>query len=432
MMATAAARQPATGDDQVAAPLRQWTVMRTAACLGMLLLAGTASLRSQDGPDCSVQTVDGRTLLGKVRVGADGKVHVTAAGGAVTELAFGDLMLIDQSASVQPGAPWRGSEAWLRSGMRLPFVQLRGVHDADKGTTVVAMDLPCGVGLEVALGQLQALRFSGEDKAPVVFRTDLQSPNATADFLYVDRDGKAQRFSVGVEHLAGQMLHFSLRNQGYDVELDRVQAVVFGVSTGFAPDRQPKPRSSVTMATGEHLEGRVLALDATCKLRLDEGAVLDLPRDKVVRVAVVSDKLTWLSELKPQVEQVPAFDRVWPWTVDRTPFGPGIRLGGQDYEHGICMVPRARLTYDLGGRFDVFEAMVGIDDRGGPEANAIFRVLADGKPLFESEPMTLGKPPMAVKLQLQKCKQLVLEADFGKNYDLGDLCVFANARVVQQ
>ena len=48
------------------------------------------------------------------------------------------------------------------------------------------------------------------------------------------------------------------------------------------------------------------------------------------------------------------------------------------------------------------------------------------------EPMTLGLAPVALKLPLHACKQLVLEADFGKNYDLGDLCVFANARVVQQ
>lgn len=405
---------------------------RTAACSSLLLLLAAAPLRSQDGPDCTVQTVDGRTMQGKVRIAADGKVQLTAAGGGVTELTVGDLMLIDQSAAVQPGAPWRGGEVWLRSGMRLPIAQLHGKHDAATGATTVTLDLPCGVGLDLALTQLQALRLVGEDKAPIVLRTDLQHPGDNIDFLYVEREGKAERFSVAIEHLDGQQLHFTLRQQGYDVELERVEAVVFGKSTGFAPDRQPKPRSSVVMATGEHLEGRLLALDTSCKLRLDEGAVLDLPRDQVVRIGVVSEKLTWLSELTPQVEQVPAFDRVWPWTIDSTPLGPGLRLGGKDYEHGLCVVPRTRLSYDLGGRFDVFEAMVGIEDRGGPEANAIFRVLADGKPLFESEPMTLGKAPVAVKLQLQKCKQLVLEADFGKNYDLGDLCVFANARVVQQ
>ncbi len=33
---------------------------------------------------------------------------------------------------------------------------------------------------------------------------------------------------------------------------------------------------------------------------------------------------------------------------------------------------------------------------------------------------------------VEKAKKLVLEVDFGKNYDLGDYCVFADARLVQQ
>jgi hypothetical protein len=96
------------------------------------------------------------------------------------------------------------------------------------------------------------------------------------------------------------------------------------------------------------------------------------------------------------------------------------------------MGPRTRLTSDLGGRFDVFEATVGIDDRGGPAAHAIFRVLVDGEVAWESAPKTLGEPPEQVRVELQKCRQLAIEADFGKNYDLGDFCAFADARVVQR
>lgn len=400
-----------------------------AALAATVLLAGAPA---QAGPPCTVHTIDGRTLQGQVRLGDDGKVRVVGADGAATDLQLGDLLQIDQSASVPPGPPWRGSEVWLRSGMRLPIVRLQGRRDAEREQTTVTLELPSGISVPVMLTQIRALRLCSEADAPPVFRSDLHEPKETNDILLVERDGKSLRSSGNIGWLDGGKLQFEMLGRGYEVDLGTVRGVVFGRSTGFAPDRQPKPRASAVLKTGEHLEGRLLGLDASCRLRLDEGAVLELPRDQIVRIELVSDKLTWLSDLKPQVEQVPAFDRQWPWSADATPFGPGLRLHGKDYERGLCMVPRTRLTYDLGGRYDVFEAMVGIDDRGGPQANAVFRVLADGNTLFESEPMTLGLAPVALKLPLHACKQLVLEADFGKNYDLGDLCVFANARVVQQ
>ncbi|HIE70945.1 MAG TPA: hypothetical protein EYP98_12655, partial [Planctomycetes bacterium] len=68
----------------------------------------------------------------------------------------------------------------------------------------------------------------------------------------------------------------------------------------------------------------------------------------------------------------------------------------------------------------------------GPEAHAIFRVFVDGKLVFESQPMTRGKKPEDLRVALNKAKSLVIEVDFGKNYDLGDFCAFADARVVQQ
>ena len=107
-------------------------------------------------------------------------------------------------------------------------------------------------------------------------------------------------------------------------------------------------------------------------------------------------------------------------------------LGGKACARGLCMVPRTKLTWDLGGRYDVFEATIGIDDRGGPEAHAVFRVLVDDKVVFDSGPRTRGQAPEAIRVELHKAKTLALEVDFGKNYDLGDYCVFADPRVVQQ
>ena len=232
--------------------------------------------------------------------------------------------------------------------------------------------------------------------------------------------------------LQADRIDFLLRGEEYDFPLVGVVAIVFGKNTGFAPDRQPRPRTTIELTTGERLEGRLLQCGENLRLRLDEGAVVDVPARQLLAFEVASDRLMWLSELVPKVDQTPAFDRVWPWGVDRSPAGPGLVIGGKAFHRGIGMVPRTRLTYDLGGRFDVFEAQIGIDDRGGPEAHAVFRVLIDGVVAFESSPKTLGEPAELVRVDLKKCRQLSIEVDFGKNYDLGDFCAFADARVVQK
>ena len=64
-------------------------------------------------------------------------------------------------------------------------------------------------------------------------------------------------------------------------------------------------------------------------------------------------------------------------------------------------------------------------------AHAVFRVFADDKLLFESEPFTLNKEPASLRIPIPRVQRLTLEADFGNNLDLGDHCVFADARVIQ-
>ncbi|GAB4138469.1 MAG: hypothetical protein Fur0037_04200 [Planctomycetota bacterium] len=384
-------------------------------------------LPAQDGLVCSVRTIDGRAIDGRVRIDEGGRVTVAAAGGAGSSLELGDLLSLDCSGTARPGPAWDGGAVFLRSGAEIPFAALR----APASGSAIGIELPCKAAIEIAIGMIAAIRPCAAGEAPPSFRECLENPAETSDLLYVERDGKTQRFPVRISSFDGANLHFSLRDREYDVGLDRVRGVVFGRSSGFAPDRQPRPRALVSMTTGERLEGCIRRLDSICRLSLDEGALVDLPAQGILRIDVQSDKVAWLSEMRGSVEQVPAFDRTWPITFDRTPFGGGIVLGGKTHERGICMIPRARITYDLGGRYDWFDAVIGIDDRGGPDANAVFRVFADGRMIHESQGVTLSTKPLPLRLALGRCKTLAIETDFGADFDLGDLCVFADARVIR-
>ena len=393
-----------------------------------IAVAGLALAQTPNGGfHGTLRAIDGRRVEGRLEVAADG----TAKIGDVS-LLLADVLGFERTGAVEQPAPAR-HRVWLRSGQDLPVMSLRGKPGSDGRPTLLSLTLPCGLEIDVPFTAVRALRHGGSERPePALFAADLKNPPANDDLIYVQKDGKPQRSAVTVTGLQPDKIDFLLRGDAFDFPFVGVTAIVFGTNTGFAPDRQPKPRTTIEMVTGERIEGRVLEIGALLRLRLDEGPELDVAPEQFARLRVVSDRLVWLSDLTPKVEQTPAFDRTWPWNNDRSPAGPGLILRKRTFVRGIGMVPRTRLTYDVGGAYDVFEAVIGIDDRGGPQANAIFRVLVDGKVAFESQPKTLGAPPEEVRVELNKCKLLAIEADFGKNYDLGDFCVFADARVLQR
>lgn len=391
------------------------------------------TVRAQDGLLGTVRTIDGRALVGTLVVDAQQRARVQAPGGDVA-LAVAEITAFEPAGvTMKPvGADHR---VWLRSGLELPAVRIGGKPGGAGKPALLVVELPSAIRVEVPLGMVRAIRQGGRERPePALFAADLQQPPGSEDLIYVQKDGKAQRSTVTVTGVSNERIDFLLRGAAYDFELAGLAGVVFGSTTGFAPDRQPKPRTRLSLTSGEHLEGRLLQLDRTgVHCRLDEGVVVIVPAPRLAALQVATDRLAWLSELTPkQVDQTPAFDRTWPWTIDRTPVGPGFVLGGQWFTRGLCLVPRTRLVYDLGGRFDRFEASIGIDDRTGPEAHAIFRVLVDDQVVFTSQPHTRGMAPEALRVELAKAKSLAIEVDFGKNYDLGDYCVFADARIVQQ
>lgn len=401
------------------------------------LLAGAlaadleAAPRAQSGPQVTLTTIAGAELQGNVTVAADGALRLVQQDGSAVEMQLADVLAFGRPVAAE--APATGPTfVWLRSGSVLPARRIDGRPAADGRAARLLIDTPAGARLDLPLTAVAALRCRKHE--PQTFAADRAEPALNDDYLYIVKDGEPQRFSVQVVSIHGGAVHFDLRGTAYEYSIEDengTAAIVFGRNTGFAPDPQPRPRVLATMTTGERIEGRLLQLDTTLRMRLDEGAEFTVPSERLLGVEVESDKLEWLSRFEPEVQQTGAFDRAWPWTVDRSPAGPGIVLGGRTYSRGLVLVPRTRLAYDLGGRFDALEAVIGIDDRGGPQAHAIFRVLGDGRVLFESEPMTRGQPPRPIRVGIGNCDVVAIEADFGKNFDLGDLCAFAEARVTR-
>ena len=378
-----------------------------------------------------VRTIEGRSLSGSVTL-ADGKLEVRAADGGITTLPLDEAATIRADAGSRDKAKAAPYAVWFRSGSFLPAVRIDGIGAGPGGPPAIRVESASGLSVEVPLSAVAAFRSRAND--PQTFHADRAQPDDNRDYLYVVKAGEPQRFTVHVEAIVSGALRFDLRGSAYEFPVhgeDSVAAVVFGKNTGASPDPCCRPRCTVSLVGGETLRGGLLALAAEASVQLDEGPVLRLPSDALLGIDVVSDRLRVLSDLEPGVEQTPAFDRVRPWTRDRSPAGDGIRLAGVVYDRGFVLPPRTRLTFALDGSYDRFEAMVGFDERSGPLCDAVFRVFADGKVVFDAAMAGAKSAPVPVRLDIAGCKELALEADFGQHFDLGDLCAFADARVLR-
>jgi len=161
------------------------------------------------------------------------------------------------------------------------------------------------------------------------------------------------------------------------------------------------------------------------------GQTFELHTNDVQRIDIRNGKLQYLSARRPErVEQMPFFDRVIPFQVDRSLEHEPIKLGDTVYEHGISMHSRSVLTYQLGAQFSRFHSKVGFQQSAALEGNVALRVLGDGKVLFEIEDYGHCDPAKDLDLDVHGVNTLSLEVDFGKGQDVGDHIVWANARLL--
>jgi hypothetical protein len=376
--------------------------------------------------DC-VRKIDGTGLAGGPVTVAEGVVRLEVSGQPQT-LPLAQVVEIGprpehKSASapvavVAPAVLLRSGQ-WLAGGLEL------------HGEREIEVQVHGGAGKAlVPLRFVAAIRFqpraAADDRGFLAATTELPDK----DQLYALREREIVRLTVEVLGFERDRVKVLFGGEQQTIPIDKIYGLVMGRSSGVAPDPITGPRATVLSSGGAAVTGRLLVLDdERCTLALAEGPQLSFPRARVHKIRIASDALAFLSDLVPKVEQTPALDRTWPPMFDQAPAGGLIKLGGKEHSRGIVLVPRTRLRYALEGRFQWFAAIVGLEDRSGPQAHAVLRVVADGKVVFDSGEVTPGAEPRDVKLEVLGVKELVLEADFGKNLDLGDQCVFASARV---
>ncbi len=167
-------------------------------------------------------------------------------------------------------------------------------------------------------------------------------------------------------------------------------------------------------------------INAICKAFDKHGKSIELTKTMLIDVSTY----TYLSD----IEWTEAYTGWGTIRKDRSVDGNPISLAGNTYRKGLgCHAP-SKITYELGGKWSFFEAIIGIDDEAGKgysgHATATFQIWADGKKVYDSGKLTGWGIPKKIKIDIKGVKKLELittDAGDGKGSDHTD---WADAKLI--
>lgn len=164
----------------------------------------------------------------------------------------------------------------------------------------------------------------------------------------------------------------------------------------------------------------------------------------IQQLLVLNGSFVYLSDMEPsQVEQrfdgFKFYPEVFGWKRDRNVRGGVLKLGGKSYEKGLGVHSYTSLSYELGGKYKSFRAIVGLDDSvrplGQPGLGSVtFRVLVDGKPAKEyADGLLLKKEsePQSISIDVSGAKVIALVADYGPTLHVLGRANWADAHLIR-
>jgi fibronectin type 3 domain-containing protein len=108
--------------------------------------------------------------------------------------------------------------------------------------------------------------------------------------------------------------------------------------------------------------------------------------------------------------------------------GKPLTIGGQKYNYGLGVRARSEIKYALDDRYDMFRAVIGIDDEVGNAGSAVFEVWTDGVRAYQSPVMKGSMAGVAVAVPVENVRELTLIVTDGGDGSASDNADWADAR----
>lgn len=404
--------------DRPALPRRGRLLGVTAA----LLLAAAAR-----GAD-RIETIEARTIEGTLQAVSEDQVLVRTESQKRT-LPRRDVLRIAlaeaEDLMTRPGRP----VVTLPGGGKLAAENVRVSDGVLEFTTPLLGDV------KLKVGDVSVIYLPAENQTPEHIEARCRKYHLTGskmDMMIVAR--KDKKTWIGAEGaLKGIGPHrvvFRWKDKRHELPRQRVPAVRLARPSG----RTPRSAGVLVGKAGGTVGFTSLTADGeSFVLGLPTLGRRKIPRDAVAEVRFVSDRVTDLTEIEPaKVTERGFFDTKFPHRVNRSAGGKPIRLGGRTFDRGLGLHSFCELRYDLGGKYVMLVATVGIDDAVRPHGDAGLTFLGDGKPLTDPLRLTGESEPVVVRVGLDGVKKLTLRVDFGEDeLGVGDHVDLAAPRLIK-
>jgi hypothetical protein len=416
--------------------LREAAAARHAAraALAAALLLGAwadAPARAAGAPAFVLHTAAGKDVIGNLAgLGPDWAVRLGGAGHTPGE----EVVSLRRAGSDLPSPP-AGEQLVFANGDRVAGKVLnlkgddllfRAIDDAQKEW-------------RVPLSALSVIRLAGGDatgRAADLRR--LAAGQRRQDVVHLNNGDLLEGELTALD--PDQGLRLAVGDKKVSVEADKVAAIALNTALTRRP-RPKGPYGHLVLADGSRLALASAASDGevvTGKTLF--GLPVRVPLAQVVALDVYRGRAVYLSDLKPKDEQYRPYlpgDRLHyvrdGSALDGAAAGGELRLPDGTHDKGLGLRGGMRLTYDLGGGYRRFEALVGLD-RTARNGSVRVGVLVDGKPrdLGGANELTWANGPRRLAVDVTGARELTLVVDFGRRGSVRDNVDWADARLVKQ
>jgi|GEM_PF-2928967 len=265
------------------------------------------------------------------------------------------------------------------------------------------------------------------------WRADRKGESKTEDSAYIlTKDGNVQRVTGEVVGMNDKSLLFHYQEQEREVSLDRVVGLVLHKKR-LKTKTNLALQSLISLIGSAQIPGQVqLDQGSVVVIEMPWGDQLSLPKDYLATIKTINARSLSLTKLIPEtVTQVPFFNQVYPYQVNKSFSGLPLNIGNQVFQEGLCVHSKTELVYSLEQNFDKFDTFLGLQKGSGQLGNVVVRIMADGKTLYENPEFTITTQQKPLSLDVTDCQTLTLIVDFGKGQDVGDRFVWGDPKLIR-
>jgi hypothetical protein len=389
-----------------------------------LLICASVSLGGE------LQTLSGKVLTGEVVSLSEKEVVFKTATGQVTT-PVNDILQIELQREGTLAAGLKYTDIELADGSVLHCTQF-----AIKGKDVEVTLAASNIKAKVALGSIASFLNEANDAAVrKEWQEKIVSKRGNQDVLAVKvndvvngldgtfGDSGNAKGEVPFEYEVGGQR----RKRDLDPTKPQVQGLLFLRSL---PSDAPAPLCKVfDMHQGTLVASKVAMTATGFTVTTVAGAKFEFPRQAIARLDYSNDKVVFLSDMKPvELIEKSKQGRKETMKLNKNLDNGSLQLEEQFYSKGLAIHAHTEVTYNLEGKYQRFDAVLGMDALVGGEGKSVVTIEADGNKLF-SQTVTRKDKRRDLSFPVKGVRQLRIVVTSEGLFDFGAHVDLANAKL---